>query len=148
MLIIATGEHDERENNDGVKRLTVVAMWVVGVVLVAQFTATVAGSLAAEYLAARNLPYFTISSAQEGYDRLLDGSVQAIVFDSPTVQYWAARLGGGDLQVVGLVFRPVKYGIAVARGNPLRKRINEVLLELYSDGTYEEISRKWFSQAK
>ena len=175
MLIIATGEHGERENNGAVKRLTVVFMWVVGVVLVAQFTATVTASLtvqqlqssiqgpgdlpgktiatapnsiAADYLTALHLPYVAITSAQEGYDRLLDGTVQAIVFDAPTLQYWQSRLGSGDLQVVGPVFRPLKYGIAVAGGSPLRKRINEALLELYADGTYEDIYRKWFAPAK
>ncbi len=175
MLIIATGEHGERENNGAVKRLTVVFMWVVGVVLVAQFTATVTASLtvqqlhssiqgpgdlpgktiatvpnsiAAEYLTALHLPYVTITSAQEGYDRLLAGTIQAIVFDAPTLEYWQSRLGSGDLQVVGPVFRPLKYGIAVARGNPLRKRLNEALEEMYADGTYEDISRKWFAPAK
>lgn len=85
---------------------------------------------------------------REAYDRLLDGTIQAVVYDAPTLQYWTTRLGGGELQVVGPLFRPVKYGIAVARGNPLRKRINEALLELYSDGTYEDIYRKWFGPAK
>ncbi len=175
MLIIATGEHGERENNGAVKRLTVVAMWVVGVVLVAQFTAmvtasltvqqlessiqgpgdlpgktiaTAPGSIAADYLTALHLPYVAITSAQEGYDRLLDGTVQAVVFDAPTLQYWQARLGSSDLQVVGPLFRPVKYGIAVAPGSPLRKRINEALLAMYADGSYEEIYHKWFAQTK
>ena len=70
------------------------------------------------------------------------------MFDAPTLEYWQTRLGSGQLQVVGPVFRPLKYGIAVARGNPLRKRLNEALLELYADGTYEDISRKWFAPPK
>jgi ABC-type amino acid transport substrate-binding protein len=175
MMIIATGEHGERENNGAVKRLTVVSMWAVGVVLVAQFTATVTasltvqrlqssiqgpgdlpgktiatvpGSIAADYLTTLHLPYVTITSAQDGYDRLLAGSVQAIVFDAPTLQYWQSRLGSGELQVVGPLFRPLKYGIAVARGSPLRKRINEALLAMFADGSYEEIYRKWFAQTR
>src|SRR5215472_8688254 len=175
MLIIATGEHGERENNGVVKRLTVVAMWVIGVALVAQFTAMVTASLtvqqlgssiqgpgdlpgktigtepgtvAADYITALHLPYVSIGTAQEGYDRLLNGTLQAIVFDAPTLQYWQAKLGSGELQVVGPLFRPVKYGIAVASGSPLRKRINEALLAMYADGTYEEIYRKWFAPTK
>jgi len=70
------------------------------------------------------------------------------VFDAPTLQYWQARLGSGELQVVGPLFRLVKYGIAVARGSPLRKRINEAVLAMYADGTYEEIYGKWFAQTK
>ena len=74
--------------------------------------------------------------------------VQALVFDAPTLQYWQARLGSGELEVEGPLFRPVKYGIAVAQSSPLCKRINEALLSTYTDGTYEEIYRKWFAQTK
>lgn len=38
--------------------------------------------------------------------------------------------GDGVLAVVGPVFRPEKYGLAVANGSPLRKSTNEVLLLL------------------
>ena len=175
MLIIATGEHGERDASGAIKRLTVVTMWIVGVALVAQFTATVTasltvqrlqsviqgptdlpgkaiatapGSIAAAYLTALHLPYVAISSAQEGYDRLLNGSIQAVVFDAPTLQYWQSRLGSGELQVVGPIFRPVKYGIAVRSGSPLRKRINEALLDMYADGSYEGVYSKWFGQTK
>ncbi len=175
MLIISTGEHGERENNRAVKRLAVVAMWVIGVAMVAQFTAmvtasltvqqldssirgpgdlagktigTAAGTVAADYLTTLHLPYVIIGSAQDGYDRLLNGTLQAIVFDAPTLRYWQAKLGSGELRVVGPLFRPVKYGIAIASGSPLRKRINEALLAMYADGTYEEIYRKWFAETK
>jgi ABC-type amino acid transport substrate-binding protein len=46
------------------------------------------------------------------------------------------------------VFRPEKYGIVVALGSPLRKRINEALLAVYQDGTYEQIHDKWFKQQR
>jgi polar amino acid transport system substrate-binding protein len=57
-------------------------------------------------------------------------------------------LGCRELEVVGPLFRPVKYGIALAQGSPLRKRIDEALLSMYADGTYEEIYRKWLAQTK
>ena len=49
------------------------------------------------------------------------------------------------MQIVGPIFQPEKYGIALAEGSALRKPINEALLELYDDGTYEKIYAKWFS---
>ena len=36
----------------------------------------------------------------------------------------------------------------MANGIPLRKSINEALLSMYEDGTYERIYGKWFSQEK
>ena len=175
MLIIATGEHGDREASSQVKRLIVAFMWLLGVVLIAQFTATVTssltvqqlqssiqgpgdlpgktiatvpGSIAADYLAQRGLPYTAVTNADEGYHLLVRGQVQAIVYEAPTLQYWAARRGNGVLQVVGPVFSPEKYGIAVGLGSPLRKQINEALLAMYADGSYEEVYRKWFSQGK
>lgn len=174
-LIIATGEHGDRDTPGVVKRLTVASMWLLGVVLVAQFTATVtslqtvhhlhsniqgpgdlpgktiatrAETTVADYLAQLGLPYVELTSAQHGCEMLLKGQVQAIVFDAPTLHYWVSRCGHGRLQVVGPLFRLQKYGIAVAAGSPLRKQINEALLTLYENGTYEEIYRKWFAQAK
>jgi polar amino acid transport system substrate-binding protein len=175
MLIIATGEHGERDAGGVWRRVLVPSMWLLGVILIAQLTATVTSSqtvarlqssirgpddlpgktiatvpatVAADYLTGRGLPFVDMTTAAEGFRMLTSGQVQAIVYDAPTLQYWAGRLGNGSLAVVGPVFRPQKYGIAVANGSPLRKSINETLLAMYEDGTYELIYGKWFSQAR
>jgi polar amino acid transport system substrate-binding protein len=175
MLIIATGEHGDRDAPNIVKRLMVALMWLLGIVFIAQFTATVtssltvqqlqsdihgpddlpgkkiatvSGSIAAQYLTNFGLSYTEIPSVVEGLDTLRSGQVQAIVFEAPTLQYLAATRGGGALQVVGPIFQPQKYAIASVIGSPLRKQINEVLLTMYQDGTYEEIHAKYFSSGK
>jgi ABC-type amino acid transport substrate-binding protein len=70
--------------------------------------------------------------------------VQAVVYDSPVLSYYAANEGQGRAEVVGPIFKPEKYGIALPSGSPLRKPINEALLGLYQDGTYQAIYDKWF----
>jgi polar amino acid transport system substrate-binding protein len=173
MLIIATGEHGDREAPNVAKRVAVVLMWLLGVVLIAQLTATVTssqtvarlqssiqgpadlpgkaiatvpGTIAAEYLRERGLPFRGVTTASDGIAMLQEGEVDAIVYDAPTLQYWLARRGQGMVAVVGPVFRPEKYAIAVAGGSALRKPINEALLALYEDGTYEQLRAKWFSR--
>ncbi|MGE8154032.1 transporter substrate-binding domain-containing protein [Pseudomonas vancouverensis] len=175
MLIIATGEHGERNAANLWKRILVPAMWLIGVVLIAQLTATVTssqtiarlqsnirgpddlagktiatvpGSVAADYLTQHSLPFVNVYTAVDGIRMLTHGDVQAIVYDAPTLQYWSAKRGNGALIVVGPLFRPEKYGIAVPTGSPLRKSINEALLALYEDGTYELIYTKWFSPSR
>jgi ABC-type amino acid transport substrate-binding protein len=175
MLIIATGEHGERDTAGLWKRILVPAMWLIGVVLIAQLTATVTssqtvarlqsnirgpddlpgktigtvpGTVAAAYLTQRGIPFIGLNTADEGIRMLMQGDVQAVVYDAPTLQYWAAKRSNGVLAVVGPIFRPEKYGIAVANGNPLRKSINGALLAMFDDGTYEQIYGKWFSQEK
>jgi ABC-type amino acid transport substrate-binding protein len=148
-------------------------MWLVGVVLIAQLTATVSstqtvdrlsskihgpadlagkkiatvrGTVAADYLTEQGLLYVEAASAEEGCDLVLNGDVQALVFDAPTLQYLATKRGNGALRVVGPIFAAQKYGIAVADGSPLRKRINRALLEMYEDGRYRALYNKWFSR--
>ena len=173
-LIVATGEHGDRQAAKIVKRLIVFFMWLVGVVLIAQLTATISstqtvdrlnskiqgpsdlagktiatvgGTVAADYLTEQGLQYVNVASAEEGCDLVSNGDVQAMVFDAPTLQYLAARRGNGVLQVVGPIFAAQKYGIAVPDGSPLRKRINKALLEMYEDGRYRALYNKWFSHA-
>ena len=156
-LIVATGEHGDRETPRVAKRLIVFFMWLVGIVLIAQLTATVTstqtvdrlsskirgpadlagkkfatvrGTVAADYLIEQGLQFVEVASAEEGSDLVLQGEVQAMVFDAPTLQYLAAKRGNGLLRVVGPIFASQKYGIAVADGSPLRKRINKALLEM------------------
>jgi polar amino acid transport system substrate-binding protein len=107
--------------------------------------ASVPGTVAGDYLTARGLPFTTVTYGPDGMRMLVKGDVQAVVFDAPTLQYWAAKQGNGLVEVVGPLFRPQKYGIAVAVGSPLRKQINQVLLDMYTDGTYEKIYAPWFA---
>ena len=76
----------------------------------------------------------------------MNGRVQTMVFDTPTLQYLAAKRGNGVLRFVGPIFAPQKYGIAVPDGGPLRKRINKALLEMYEDGRYRALYDKWFAR--
>ena len=171
MLIIATGEHGDRDASGVIKRIAVVAMWLLGVVLIAQLTATVtssqivahfrseirgpadlpgktiaagAGTIASDYLDSVGLPFTRIANPDEGVRLLLQGEVQAVVLNSAALQYLAAKRGNGVLQVVGPIFRPYKVGFVVREGSPLRKRINEALLAMYADGSYEDIHARWF----
>jgi ABC-type amino acid transport substrate-binding protein len=172
-LVMATGEHGDRDAPKVVKRLSVFFMWLLGVMLVAQLTATVTssqtverlksnirgpadlpgkkiatvrGTVAADYLAEQGLPYVDVGSAEEGFELVRQGEVQAMVFDAPTLQYLVAKRGEGKLRVVGPIFAPDKYGIVVADGSPLRKRIDSALLAMVEDGRYREIYNKWFAQ--
>ncbi len=107
--------------------------------------ATVRGTVAADYLTEHGLPYMDAASGDDAYKLVLQGEVQAVVFDAPTLQYWATTRGNGSVRVVGPIFAPEKYGIAVADGSSLRKQINGALLQMYEDGRYEELYKKWFS---
>jgi polar amino acid transport system substrate-binding protein len=46
--------------------------------------------------------------------------------------------------LVGLPFRKEDYGIVFLAGSPLRKQVNNALLAMREDGSYQQIYDKWF----
>jgi polar amino acid transport system substrate-binding protein len=142
----------------------IAVMWMfVGIAFVAYFTATIttsmtvqqlqgdingpddlSGSTSASYLRERRISPVEYSQI-DGALKALDGrKVQAIVFDSPVLLYYAAQRGQGKVQVVGPVFREEDYGIVFPPGSPWRKPVNNALLRLKENGTYEQLYDKWF----
>jgi polar amino acid transport system substrate-binding protein len=108
--------------------------------------ATVTGSTAAAYLRAQGMATVERPSIADAFDVLIQKQADAVVFDSPVLLYFAANEGRGKVSIVGPVFRREAYGILFERGSPLRKPINEALLKLREDGTYDALYRKWFAK--
>jgi polar amino acid transport system substrate-binding protein len=154
-------------------RLVAIVMMFIGVIFVAFFTAalttaltvqqlrgeiqgpqdlpgktvaTTAGSTSATYLREAGVRVQEFAQIEDAFKSLDKKQVQAVVFDSPVLLYYAKNEGAGKAQVVGQVFRREDYGIVVRNNSPLRRRINEVLLTLREDGTYQELHDKWFGK--
>ncbi len=105
---------------------------------------TIKGSTSAAFLEeqrAQMKPYEKITDA---YAALLNKDVDAVVFDSPVLLYYANTDGKGRAQVVGSVFRKQDYGIVFQRGSEWRKRVDGALLAIREDGTYQALHDKWF----
>ena len=52
---------------------------------------------------------------------LLKGEVEAVVSDAPTLLYYANREEKGKVAVVGKIFEPQSYGLALPQGSHLRE---------------------------
>jgi polar amino acid transport system substrate-binding protein len=169
--IVAAGTYRDPDTKSVIKRLMTVTFWILGVAIVAEFTATLTSALtihqlsssitsptdlpgyriatvndttAAEFLSQHQLNFVGVDRIEEAYAKLLNDEVDAIVFDAPVLLYYAAHQGKGHVVVPGKIFHLEKYGIAVPNGAPLREDINLVLLQLYQDGTLETLQQKWF----
>lgn len=72
----------------------------------------------------------------------------AVVYDAPIVLYFVKSDGVGKFNLVGAPFRGENYGISFPRNSELRHLVNQAILKLTEDGTYQQIRDKWFgSQA-
>ncbi len=106
--------------------------------------ATVRTSTAAQYLAERNVNTSEFNAVDEAIQSLERGDVDAVVYDAPVLQYYASHEGRRKVQVVGSVFRKQSYGIQFPKDSPLRKPVNEALLRMRENGTYDRLQTKWF----
>ena len=107
--------------------------------------ATTPGSTAAAFLRELNARVFQFPVLKYAYFALLDGKVDAIVFDAPVLLNYAASKGAGRVQMVGSVFREEDYGIVFPQNSPLRNQVNSALSALRDDGTYQNLYDKWFT---
>lgn len=116
--------------------------------LYGQRVGTIEGSTAAGFLDRRDL-YFT------GYDGLApmlaafeEGTLDAVVFDAPILSFYASHEGKDFAELAGPVFMRENYGIAFPTGSPLVEDVNQALLALREDGTYDAIHEKWFGNLR
>jgi len=106
--------------------------------------ATVGNSTSAEYLNRREIHPIDFTTVEEAYAALSKGDADAVVYDAPVLQYYASHDGKGKFQVVGPVFRKESYGILFPPESRNRKLVNEALLRLKENGTYDRLNTKWF----
>jgi len=107
--------------------------------------ATTRGSTAAARLAELRAQVIEVSRIEDAYQALLNKDAEAVVFDSPILLYYAANDGKGRVHMVGTPFHKEDYGIVFQAGNSLRKQVNNALLALREDGTYQQVYDKWFA---
>lgn len=105
--------------------------------------ATIEGSTASNFLADRDVTYQAFSDLTQMLEEFEKDAVEVIVFDAPVLAYYANN-SKGMAKLVGPIFHRENYGIALPTGSPLEEQINQSLLRLREDGTYDALYRKWF----
>lgn len=105
---------------------------------------TVEGTTATRYLDDQQLVYTTVKTIEDAYQLLTDKRTDAVIYDAPVLQYYANTTGKGLVTVVGSLFNRQDYGIALPTGSPNREQIDQALLSIIEDGTYENLYQRWF----
>jgi ABC-type amino acid transport substrate-binding protein len=106
--------------------------------------ATVEGTTSAQYLAEQHIPYIGTDKIESAYAMLERGEVDGVVYDAPVLAHYASQDDEGQFSLVGKPFKEEDYGIALAPDSPYEEAINQALLELAENGTYDELHRTWF----
>ena len=87
----------------------------------------------------------TFDTITDAFAALENGQIQAIINDFPVSAY-AARTGGGELEVVQTFQTGEQYGIAFPKDSDLVGPVNKALEDIKKDGTYAKIYKKWLGE--
>lgn len=109
-----------------------------------KIVATVEGTTSVPVLRSIGAVVVSVEKIEDAYEKLLHEAVDAVVFDSPTILYYALNEGIGRVSVVGPLFDIQYYGFLFPQGSELRESVNRSLLRLRQNGIYEKLYSKWF----
>lgn len=109
-----------------------------------RLVATVEGTTSVTALEKLGAVVIPAKSIDQAYEKLLKNEVNAVVFDSPTILYYARNKGVGKVSVVGPLFDLQYYGFLFPQGSELREPVNRALLKLRTNGIYDKLHSKWF----
>jgi ABC-type amino acid transport substrate-binding protein len=88
-------------------------------------------------------PFLGVETIEVAFELLESGGVDAVVYDAPVLQYYMANFGQDDLAFIGPPFLTEYYGIALPMNSPYEETINRALLEIWANGTHQELMTKW-----
>jgi polar amino acid transport system substrate-binding protein len=110
--------------------------------------ATVTGTTSAKFLEGIGVQATGLPTIDDCYRALEKGDYAAVVFDSPVLAYYVTHDGADVAELAGTVFKAEDYGLAFAQGDPLRQAVDQSLLEMRQDGTYDTIREKYFGDSE
>ena len=172
--LIASG-CDDKHVDTVPGRILATAWMLVGTVLIALFTGSLAATLTAERIGGtihgpRDMAGRVIGTQAGGVSgpairvrsgiameyRTLDevfeaadaGEVEAVVAENHTLRHAISRPGRANYRLVGPVFESFDFGIVVPAASPLRERLNTVILAMKEDGAINTIIDRWLGTSE
>lgn len=106
------------------------------------------GTVGVDYMKA-NVPGAKLKlfpNIDNAFLELATGRIDAVVHDTPNVQYYAKTAGAGKVKVTGSLKSGDFYGIAFPKGSELVPVVNKALKELKANGTYDKLYETWFGK--
>jgi polar amino acid transport system substrate-binding protein len=89
--------------------------------------------------------YISFETEQEGVMDLVNGKIDAFVYDLPYMAIANAQKSEGKLIFLDQPFTYEPLGWAIRHGNPdFLNWLNNFLAQMKNDGTYDKIYEKWF----
>ena len=108
---------------------------------------TIEGATAEAFLDQRGIAATTFEDLDQLFGGFEQGDLDAVVFDGPILAYYVRNQGQGQAELLERIYRPENYGMAFPTGSNLREDVDQTMLRLREDGTYDQLLVKWFGPA-
>ncbi len=90
----------------------------------------------------RGLGFQAIESLEQGFDALVAGELDAVVYDRPLLLHVSNKQYPDSTQVVGMFDRQ-DYALALPEGSALREPINRVLLREIGEPDWQAVLNRY-----
>lgn len=104
--------------------------------------AVVEGSTSAKYAKELKADVRDYANFEKAAQAVLQGKARAAIYDTPVILYYVKN--EPRAQVAGAQFRSESYGVVFPLRSQLRHPVDQALLKLIENGTYDSLYKKWF----
>lgn len=104
------------------------------------------GSIAEDYAEDENLRMLEFPGIDAAAAALHAERIDAVIADAPVLEYFVHSHPETDLEVIGAIFDPEKYGFAFPPGSPLLRRVTLDLLAAHEDGSLDALRDNYFGE--
>ncbi len=107
---------------------------------------TIEGSTGEDLLTEEQIVHQTVPTIQDAYALLEAAETDVIVSDKAVMLYYANREGARRVEVLDDLLEREGYAVALPEDSPHQEAINQAILDIVSDGTYDELYLQWFGE--
>ena len=86
----------------------------------------------------------SVLDVADGVERLLNGSLDILIADTPIIDYYRATDNGCRLEIkIDDAIKEDTYAVALSKGHPLKESISKVIANYTSTGLLDILQEKW-----
>lgn len=176
MSVVTSGKAPSRKNLFGWPGRIWQALWLVcGIAVMAYVTSSVttvmttlsltnqingvadlpgksigvfSGSVAEEFADASGWSHQPFDDIDSAVAALSGGAIDAVVGDAPVLEYYAHSHPRANVEVIGPIFEPDKYGFALAHGSPWTRPLTLELLTAHETDLIEQLRVRYFGDER
>lgn len=109
--------------------------------------ATIKGSTSEAWLRENRIPFRFFDDPAAALEAVADGSMDAMFYDKPLLEYRVAQTMGGRVELLRDVFGQQDYAIALPEGSSLREPLNRALLSSPIQAAWRDILFRYLKEA-